>query len=295
MELVRKKSINCNQGAIRAVRYNADGAYALTCGSDKKIKLLNPLTETLLKTYGGHGDEVLDVVGSCDSAKILSGSLDKSLIYWDVTTGQVIRRLRHHAGAVNSVKLNEESTVAVSGSRDNTVMCWDMRVPKMEPVQVMNEAKDSVIEVIVANHRIIAASLDGSVRQYDIRAGEVITDSLDCAIVSIARTRDGQCLLLSCHDGIMRLMDNDSGDILANYRGHTMMNYKVECGIICSDSHVVSGSAEGVAVIWELVQGKEIRRIPIGNKVVHSIAVHPTGTDVIFACGQEIHVWGYPY
>lgn len=42
----------------------------------------------LLKTYGGHADEVTDVAGSCDSSYIVSASLDKSIIYWDVSTGE---------------------------------------------------------------------------------------------------------------------------------------------------------------------------------------------------------------
>lgn len=44
MNLELKKSFDCNQGAIRAVRYNVDGNYCLTCGSDRKIKLFNPKT-----------------------------------------------------------------------------------------------------------------------------------------------------------------------------------------------------------------------------------------------------------
>jgi len=32
----------------------------LSCGSDKKIKLWNPVSGLLLKTYGGHADEVTD-------------------------------------------------------------------------------------------------------------------------------------------------------------------------------------------------------------------------------------------
>lgn len=44
MNLELKKSFDCNQGAIRAVRYNVDGNYCLTCGSDRKVKLINPKT-----------------------------------------------------------------------------------------------------------------------------------------------------------------------------------------------------------------------------------------------------------
>lgn len=40
-----------------------DGNYCLTCGSDKTLKLWNPLRGTLLRTYSGHGYEVLDAAG----------------------------------------------------------------------------------------------------------------------------------------------------------------------------------------------------------------------------------------
>lgn len=43
-----------------------DGSYLMTCGSDKKLKLWNPLSGLLLKTYGGHAHEVTDAAGSCD-------------------------------------------------------------------------------------------------------------------------------------------------------------------------------------------------------------------------------------
>lgn len=75
-------------------RFTVDGSYCLSCGSDKKIKLWNPVSGLLLKTYGGHADEVTDVAGSCDSSYIVSSSLDKSIIYWDVATGEKERAER---------------------------------------------------------------------------------------------------------------------------------------------------------------------------------------------------------
>ena len=34
-------SVDCAQGAVRAVRYNVEGDYILTCGSNKTVKLWN--------------------------------------------------------------------------------------------------------------------------------------------------------------------------------------------------------------------------------------------------------------
>lgn len=84
--------------------FSVDGAYCLTCGSDRKLKLWNPHRGVALKTYGGHGDEVMDASASCDSSQIVSCGLDKSVILWDVSTGTPVRRLRGHVGAVNTVR-----------------------------------------------------------------------------------------------------------------------------------------------------------------------------------------------
>ena len=100
-------STDCKQGAVRAVRYNVDGDYILTCGSNKTVKLMNAKThvrlylqryckdfsriafmiQALLKTYLGHGDEVLDAKSTCDNGQVVSCGLDKTVILWDVSTG----------------------------------------------------------------------------------------------------------------------------------------------------------------------------------------------------------------
>ena len=50
--------------------YAVEGDYCLTCGSDKSVKLWNPYRGALLKTYAGHGYEVLDAQSSCDSRSV---------------------------------------------------------------------------------------------------------------------------------------------------------------------------------------------------------------------------------
>uniref|UniRef100_A0A1A9WNY8 WD repeat domain-containing protein 83 n=1 Tax=Glossina brevipalpis TaxID=37001 RepID=A0A1A9WNY8_9MUSC len=287
------KVIDCKQGAVRAVRYNVDGSYCLTCGSDKKIKLWNHNTALLLKTYGGHADEVTDVAGSCDSGNILSSSLDKSVIYWDVSTGRPIRRLRGHAGGVKCVCFNEDSSVAISGGRDNAVFCWDVRTRRLEPIQMMREAKDCISSVISNDHMIIASSLDGCIRCYDIRAGELMCDKLDVPITYMTMTRDEQCLLAACQDSTVRLLDCDSGNLLSEYKAHKAEDYHIECGIMANDAHVLSGSSEGDAIIWDLLEGKVLQKLQISKTggVVHSLDTHPKLNEILFARRRDVYVF----
>ena len=76
----------------------ADSRYCLTCGSDKSVKLWNPHRGLFLKTYTGHGHEVLDAQGSGDNSQICSGSIDKTVVLFDVASGQALRKYRDHAG-----------------------------------------------------------------------------------------------------------------------------------------------------------------------------------------------------
>uniref|UniRef100_A0A182IU96 Uncharacterized protein n=1 Tax=Anopheles atroparvus TaxID=41427 RepID=A0A182IU96_ANOAO len=201
----------------------------------------------------------MDAAGSCESSYIVSASLDKSVIYWDVSTGLPVRRLRGHAGGVTCIRFNEESSIVVSGSKDNMVACWDIRTRKLDAIQTMREAKDCITALVVSEHRIISSSLDGSVRQYDIRAGELVCDTIGVPITHLVQTRDGQCLLAACSDGTIRLIDNDSGEMLSEYKGHRVDDYHIECGIISSDTKIISGSAEGSAIVWDLLEGTEVR------------------------------------
>lgn len=273
-------------------RFKVDGSYAITSGSDKKIKLWNPQTGLMLKLYGGHANEVSEAIGSCDSCHILSGSLDRSLIYWDVTTAQPLRRLRCHAGGVTCVAFSEDSNVAVSGksqstidnsarfsivmlsifagAKDNLVMCWDIRTRKLEPIQTMNEAKDCITKIIINEFEIVVSSLDGCIRRYDLRKGELTCDNVGEPIVYFSQTKDAKCSLVACSDNVVRLLDNENSDILATYRGHRADDFQVECGILSNDSQIVCGSANGQVFIWDLVDEKVVSKLSIGNFFKHN-------------------------
>ncbi|XP_050678535.1 WD repeat domain-containing protein 83 [Leptidea sinapis] len=285
--------IKCKQQVVRAVRFNVDGTYCLTCGGDKKIKLWNPHKQLLLKTYGGHANEVLDAAGSCDSSQIISSSADKSIILWDVTTGQPLRRYRAHAGSVTCVKFNEESTMAVSGSIDNTVAFWDVLSRRQEPVQILKDAKDTITSIQVTDHEVISTSVDCHTRLYDIRVGKMVSDYIGSIITHGSLTHDGQCYVLSCSDSTVKLFDKDSGELLNTFRGHESSDYMLENAINEKDSHIISGSSSGDIFYWDLISSAITQKLThTRNKAVVSLTHHPTENYLITACEDEIKLWG---
>ena len=289
-------SLDCLQGAVRAVRYNVDGDYILTCGSNKTVKLLNATSLAQLKTYLGHGDEVLDTKSTCDNSQIVSCGQDKTVILWDVSTGVPQRKWRGHAGTVNCVALNEDSTVCISGSIDATVKCWDMRSKSQEPIQVLEEMKDSVTCLIVTDHEIMAGSADGKVRTYDLRNGRMITDMITydgSAVTSISMTSDGQCYLVSTTKASesIKLMDKTNGSMLQEYSGvPNTKGYRIECCVGFESRQVLSGSDNGHVLLYDLVKGDRVQDLKVNdNQVVHSLCYHPSKEQ--FACASKNKVF----
>ncbi|XP_052655969.1 LOW QUALITY PROTEIN: WD repeat domain-containing protein 83 [Harpia harpyja] len=287
----RVRTLECGQGAVRAVRFNVDGNYCLTCGSDKSLRLWNPHKGTALRTYQGHGYEVLDAAGSFDNSQLCSCGADKTVALWDVATGQVVRKYRGHAGKVNCVQFNEEATIIVSGSIDSTVRCWDCRSRRPDPVQVLDEAKDGISSVKVSDHEILSGSVDGRVRRYDLRAGQLYSDYIGSPITSVCFSKDGQCALAASLDSTLRLLDKETGELLGEYTGHRSTAYRLDCVLSEQDTHVGSASEDGNVYFWDLVEGSLALSLAVGRGVVQSLSFHPTLPCLLTATEGHVQLW----
>ncbi len=297
--------LDCRQGAVRAVRHSADGHYCLTSGSDKTIKLWNPSRKLPLKTYSGHGYEVLDARGSCDNAHIVSGSMDRTVAVWEVGSGLAVRKYRGHAASVNCVRFNEDSSLAISGSVDGRVKCWDVKSKRQDPVQTLEECKDSVTSLDVSDHEILVGCADCKVRRYDLRNGQLLTDFVGSPVASVTFTRDGQCLLVAGSNGDpVRLFDKSTGEMLQEYSGHVNSKYRVEALLDRTDRLVLSGSEDGSVHVWDLVEGTRLGKLDHSHKTqtalgevsisavtVHSLSFHPDKCELLTAARGSFYVW----
>lgn len=228
---------------------------------------------------------------SFDNSSLCSGGGDKAVVLWDVASGQVVRKFRGHAGKVNTVQFNEEATVILSGSIDSSIRCWDCRSRRPEPVQTLDEARDGISSVKVSDHEILAGSVDGRVRRYDLRMGQLFSDYVGSPITCTCFSRDGQCTLVSSLDSTLRLLDKDTGELLGEYTGHKNQEYKLDCCLSERDTHVVSCSEDGKVYFWDLVEGALALALPVGPGVVQSLSYHPQEPCLLTAVGGSVHCW----
>lgn len=85
-----------------------------------------------------------------------------------------------------------------------TSQCEPLQPLPVTPSPIL---QDSVTAVVVSNSDIIACSVDGSVRRFDMRMGRMYVDELHHPVTSCAISHDGQCVLAACLDSTLRLLD----------------------------------------------------------------------------------------
>ncbi|KZT58289.1 WD40 repeat-like protein [Calocera cornea HHB12733] len=291
-------TLDSHTGPVHVVRYAKGAAkYILSGGQDRTVRLFNPDLGTEIKTYKGHGYEVLSITVSPDNSKFASGGGDRSVFYWDVTTGQTIRRLAGHIGRINAVEFNGDASVLASGSYDGKVNLWDLRAQGVRtPIQVLDDARDSVTSLSVASHLIVTGSVDGYVRTYDLRKGELHADYLGYPVTSVLPTADLQTVLATVLDSKVLLMDDSVGTALATFTGHKNDEYKARACFGHAEASVVCGDEDGRIWAWDLLDGKPMGDNPppkVHKKVITWVEQHPVKSgEMVSASGDgTVKVW----
>jgi mitogen-activated protein kinase organizer 1 len=66
-------------------------------------------------------------------------------------------------------------------------------------------------------------------------------------------SNDTHCWVAACLDGVIRLVDRESGELLQEYSGHESGSFRLAASITPDDAYVVSGSQDGSVIFWDLV------------------------------------------
>jgi mitogen-activated protein kinase organizer 1 len=105
--------------------------------------------------------------------------------------------------------------------------------------------QDDVTSVVAVSNAILASSVDGCIRRFDVRMGRMYTDDLHHSVASLAVSRDGLCVLAACLDSHLRLLDIQAGELLASYAGHKHEDVRMGCAFTADDQHVIGCSEDG--------------------------------------------------
>ncbi|GAA5859512.1 hypothetical protein JCM8547_006857 [Rhodosporidiobolus lusitaniae] len=283
-----------SKGATHVAIYNTGGSYILSGGADKQIKLTNAKSGSQVKVYGGHGYEVLGIACTRDNTRFASCGGDRSVFVWDVASGEIVRRLGGHMGKINAVAWNEPASVLASGSFDTTVRLWDIKSSNRIPLQVLDEGRDSITSIRIEDHLVFTGCVDGYVRTYDLRMGQLKTDFFDQPVTCLTPLSSASLLLVSTLDSTHRILDLAHGTVIQTFTGHKNTSYRSQSCIGKGEATVISGDEEGMVRGWDLETGSPVGKpFKAHEKAVLWTAHHPKQDQLITAGADgAVKVWG---
>jgi mitogen-activated protein kinase organizer 1 len=281
--------LNAHKAAIYNIKYSKDGEHIMSCSQDKTIKLWNPTKKLLIQSYDNiHSNEVLDVAIGQDNAKFASVGVDKQVFYTDSVTGNVVRRFHGHSERINTVAFNQIESVLVSGSYDCSVRIWDLKATCKEAIQVLSNAKDSVTKIIVLNDKILSASIDGNIRVYDIRKGEILCDNFDTPINSFDISQDEKYIIVSGLDSRIRLFEYNNGEIIKTFQGlHASKNYSMNIKYTPGFDGIITTSENNDVVYYDLLNEQKNEVYKGHTKITCGLDIHPNKKGVFASSDFE--------
>lgn len=233
-----------------------DPTMILTASRDKSIMVWSLTREE--GNYGfarralrGHNNFVSDVVISSDGQFALSGSWDATLRLWEIATGKCTRRFVGHTKDVLSVAFSAENRQIVSASRDRTLKLWN----------TLGECKFTIVE-------------DGH------------TEWVSC--VRFPPTPNAPVIVSAGWDKLVKVWGLSNCRLRNNLVGHT--GYLNTVTVSPDGSLCASGGKDGVAMLWDLSEGKRLYVLEAGD-IIHSLVFSPNRYWLVAATSACIKIW----
>jgi serine/threonine protein kinase len=156
-----------HDNAVQTLAYSAKGPFLASGGADRTVKLWNPTSLNVIRTYRGHPDFVTATAFAPDGRIIASASLDGSIRLWSTTSHRIHRILRGHRGRVTGLAFSPDGQLLVSASEDGTVKLWEFRRGRSART-VSHNGDVHGIAFSPDGRRLAAGGGDGVIKVWDV-------------------------------------------------------------------------------------------------------------------------------
>lgn len=216
-----------------------------------------------------------------NSTTVVTSSLDSTVRVWDLSASKpkCTGLLEGHLSIVQCMEF--DNTMLATGSNDASVKLWDLTTPQATLMHSFDSHIDEITAISYKSGDLVSASQDKTIRQWDVEAGRLIqtidvlwansimmnsthldlTPVIDTNYTTVLGNKLPFITTLQClspalasgtSDGLIRLWDLRTGDVIRQFQGHQAPILDLE---LDQGGKLCSSDTSGQVRVWDLRSG----------------------------------------
>ncbi len=299
VQQAREQNILQHKDGVRAVDYAPNNRYAVSGGTDLKLRLWDAKTGQLLSVFNqgddAHSKIIQSIDISSDGESVVSASTDGTLRFWDAKTGQPIGdEIKGHTEAIYSVDFSPDGAKIVSTSGTN-LRLWNVQTGQPIGDEIEGH-EDTVFSVAFSpNGKYFASgSVDKQIRLWDAQTGKPIgaMKGHEDAVFSISFSADSQRIVSGSADRTVRLWNTQTLQPIGwPLVGHDGEVYAAKFGL--DDQTILSTGADRTIRLWHSKTLTPIRTISEAhNDIIWALALSKDGRQMMSSSSDAtVKLW----
>ena len=266
--------------------FSPDGNTFISVGGDTAVKIWN-LDGSILQTFYGHTDGVLDVATSHDGKAIASASADGTIKLW-YRDGLLLQTLYGHKESVYNAVFSPDRQILATTSSDKTIKLWQRNGTLIKTLTGHTDVVHG-LSFSPDGQTFVSASWDKTIKLWS-RNGELLNTLKGHSgkVYAANFSPDGQLIASASGDGTVKLWQRD-GTLIQTLRGHTDV---VHSAHFSPDGQLIASASHDQTVKLWSGDGELLNTLKGHTNWVHDVSFSPNGQMIASAShDRTVKLW----
>lgn len=266
-----EKSIVAHQDWVSSVDFSADGQWFATGGQNSVARLWDAKTLKRISSLSGHTKQINTVDFHPTKPLLITGSGDGTVKLWNPESEETLKTFTGHSHQVYCARFSPDGQfiASVSGlvkedekekekTSGDQLKLWDVKTGQAKWTVSTHTRWVTMLAFHPNGKQLFTVSYHGEngLQVWDVKTGKEESSpiKLKGSLSALAISPQGKHLLLGYKDGLVEIVEWESGNTAMTLKGHPEV---VSCIAVSSDGKTVitagnSTSSGGLIKVWQL-------------------------------------------